>query len=60
MRKLETARDVDVAIIERQAQEELGSLAKFWFEQLPEQSELRGELRILARLAPTEPLPPSA
>lgn len=60
VRKLETARDVDVAVLERQAQEELGSLAKFWSEQLPEKSELREELRTLARLAPQEPLRPSA
>lgn len=55
MKEIETARDLDVAMLERQCQEELGSLAKFWLGRLPQEAsdELLQDLRSLSRLAPS-------
>jgi len=58
MKEIDPAYDLDTAVLERQCQEELGSLAKFWLERLPEDADpkLRADLRTLRRLAP----PPTA
>lgn len=50
---LRTPADLDVAVLERQCQEELGSLAEFWLKRLPDDADARllEDLRTLLPLA---------
>ena len=48
----QTAQGLDQAVLERQAEEELGELAARWVALLPEDSRLRQELNRLLVLAP--------
>lgn len=58
MKEIRTPEDLDTAVLERQCQEELGSLAKFWLSRLSEDADpkLLADLRSLRPLAP----PPTA
>lgn len=54
MKKIETAEDLDLAVLERQAMEEIGAVAEHWAERLPEHSNIRTRLIPLSELAPQD------
>lgn len=55
MGKVETAGDLDSAVAEREALEELGELAARWAPKLAEDSGVRRQLTRLLDLAPESP-----